>query len=107
MDQVNETQKFTPGPWEVESMFGYPTALGVGVKGAETALAVLTQDSNGGAETQSANARLIAAAPGLYQETAFAVANGEKWTIEDWRNWRVNHAAPALALASGQPTSER
>lgn len=66
-------QRFTSGPWAVDAMVGYETALGVGVEGGNTALAVLTRDSNGDAETQLANAHLIAAAPDLLEAAQLAL----------------------------------
>jgi hypothetical protein len=33
----------------------------------------------------------------LREQVEFAVANGNKWTHEDWINWIENHAKPALA----------
>lgn len=32
----------------------------------------------------------------LRQEVEFAVANGHKWTLEDWTNWIENHARALL-----------
>jgi hypothetical protein len=28
----------------------------------------------------------------------FAIANGHKWTLEDWANWINNHARAALSV---------
>lgn len=32
----------------------------------------------------------------LIEPLEFAVKNGAKWTLEDWANWRINHAEAAL-----------
>lgn len=57
-----------------------------------------------------ATARFLARAGNAHdtmaQEIGFAIANGAKWTLEDWQNWITNHATPALALANKESESE-
>lgn len=75
----------TPGPWFVTgSMTKYVEArIGGGVL-QEVAACGPTEADGGYGDTQIANARLIAAAPDLYRELAFAVSNEEQSCFEQW-----------------------
>jgi restriction alleviation protein Lar len=46
--------------------------------------------------TRAPVAALAAERDRLLREVKFAVANGHKWTLEDWANWIKNHARAAL-----------
>lgn len=34
----------------------------------------------------------------IVEAVEFAIANSNKWTLEDWQNWLTNHAKPPLGL---------
>ena len=68
-------RQFTPGPWRVE-----PEGVNADVDGSEYLVAVTDEDSELRVEEMDANARLIAAAPDLYEacEAALPLLEDER-----------------------------
>lgn len=83
---------YTPGPWKVDRPY---------IRGAGRAIASLESWHN--EVEDAANARLIAAAPELYEavQTVDMALAGQKTSLEEWANISKTVRA-ALAKARGE-----
>ena len=75
IDKLAAGVTHTPGPWHMDTIKGFPTAIGVGLEpeSGARAIAILSRDSHSSKEHQEANARLIAAAPELLEACTAAL----------------------------------
>lgn len=94
--------KYTPGPWQVESasIRGETLEYFVRVDGADVAIASDISSENG--SPSKANAQLIAAAPDLYAVLSELEESCEYWSEYDVPLGIVDRIKAALSKARGQ-----
>jgi hypothetical protein len=85
--------QFTPGPWS----FDGPPASRIVWSGADRRICFLTSDG-----PNLANARLIAAAPELYEALADIMAHHEGFFVSTFELELATRATAALAKARGE-----
>lgn len=103
--------KFTPGPWGLETPFGAP-GMFVTVAGPRRTNPIICHVYPGDDEQRSperlANARLIAAAPEMYQalQECLTSEGALCWTSREYAEKRIRYmdriARAALAKAEGR-----
>lgn len=108
-DSIEKETTFTPGPWvciEVRTSCGRAFRIGKGemIEGGPSGGCIIYDDYGHGKNERESNARLIAAAPELY-EALRAIVNYE--ANPDFTKWTgvIERAADALARARGEDRS--
>jgi hypothetical protein len=97
---------FTPGPWIVDGehsyhVIAYPDGVATTVADSDpVAMRTVADD-----DEAIANARLIAAAPDLYEIVRRAAEDGERYDGNDWALF-CDEAAAALAKARSSISDE-